>query len=84
MGKVVLVVLGILVIIVLLIVIAICIANMLFNQKVAREVKELFVSNSENSRGVIRESDLEGLPVPVQKWLEYSQIVEKEKLELFA
>ncbi|OAA22101.1 DUF6544 family protein [Kosmotoga sp. DU53] len=80
MGKVVLVILSILATIILLIITVIFIANLLFNQKVAREVKELFADNSEDSDGIIQKSDLEKLPIPVQKWLKYSQVVEKEKI----
>jgi len=79
-GKVVLVILSILATIILLIITVIFIANLLFNQKVAREVKELFADNSEDSDGIIQKSDLEKLPIPVQKWLKYSQVVGKEKI----
>jgi len=61
-------------------VILIFIANMKFNQKVAKEVKELFAGISGSDDSVIQRSNLEKLPIPVKKWLEFSNIVGKEKV----
>ncbi|ADL12914.1 DUF6544 family protein [Acetohalobium arabaticum] len=63
-----------------LVFVASVIANILFNQQVKQEVKELFNNTVENNNGVIQESDLEELPNSVQKWLEYSQVVGKERI----
>ncbi len=79
MGRIVLVILSVLVALVLLIVVVSIIANFQFNQKVDREVKELY-SVVENNHEVIQSADLEGLPRPVQNWLRYSQVVGKERV----
>jgi hypothetical protein len=80
MPKVVLVLLGILLIIAFLVFVISSIANILFDQKVKREVSELF-SDVESTGGIIQKADLEGLPLPVQKWLEYSQVIGKERIK---
>lgn len=56
------------------------VANILFNQKVAKEVSLLFESNRNNKKEIIQKEDLQGLPLPVQKWLERSQIIGKERI----
>lgn len=80
MPKVALVILSILAIITFLVIIVSFIANILFNQKVIKEVRELFNSNVENKDEIIRKADLEGLPLCVQKWLENSQVIGKERI----
>lgn len=55
------------------------IANIMFNQKVKKEVTEFF-SGVEDNGEIIKESDLEGLPPSVQKWLAYSRVIGKEKI----
>jgi len=79
MPKVVLIILGILVILILLVVVASFIADVLFNQKVKKEVKELLDNNVKNKGEIIQKADLAGLPLCVQKWLEYSQVIGKER-----
>lgn len=56
------------------------VANTLFNQKIKKEVSLLFESNMKNKREIIEKEDLQGLPTPVQKWLQRSQIIGKEKI----
>ena len=70
----------ILVIIVFLVVTVSFIANIMFNQKVTKEVRELFNSKVENKNDIVRQEDLAGLPLCVQKWLENSQVVGKERI----
>jgi hypothetical protein len=79
MPKVLLLILSILVIIVLLVLIASCIANSLFEQKTNKEIEELF-SGVKSSGGIVQQGDLTVLPRPVQKWLQYSQAVGKERI----
>lgn len=79
MRKAILVIISILVVLILLVVVISMIANYQFNHNVHNEVDALF-SPVENKHEVIRQSDLEKLPSPVQKWLQYSQVVGKEKI----
>lgn len=74
------VIVSILFVIAFLAVAIIFIANSLFRQKVKREVKKLFNNYVENKKQIVRKADLEGLPLCVQKWLEYSQVVGKERI----
>lgn len=55
------------------------IAKFLFNQRVAKEVVEFF-SGVDSSGEIQTKDDLEGLPQNVQRWLEYSGIIGKEKI----
>jgi len=80
MRKVIFITFGALAIIIIIAIAAIFIANMKFNQKVAKEVKELFAGISGSDDSVIQRSNLEKLPIPVKKWLEFSNIVGKEKV----
>jgi len=77
--KIVLVILSVLLLIVLLVVIISRIANDQFNRKVDQGVAA-FYSGVENKHEIIRQSDLERLPTPVQNWLQYSQVVGKERI----
>ena len=70
MSKVILVILSVLVLIVLAVVIISMIANYQFNRNIDKGVAA-FYSGVENKHEVIREADLEGLPLPVQNWLQY-------------
>ena len=79
MPNVVLVILSVLVLIILLIVIIPMIANYQFNRNVDNGVVA-FYSGVENKHEVISQTDLEGLPRPVQNWLQYSQVVGKERI----
>jgi len=79
MPKIVFVIPSVLVLIVLLVVIISKIANYQFNRNVDKRVAA-FYSSVENKHKVIHETDLEGLPRPVQNWLQYSQVVGKERI----
>lgn len=79
MSKVALAASGFLAIIVLILIVSV-IANYRFNQSVKKEVKELFKNNVENKNEIIKKSHLEGLPPVVQKWLEQSGVVGKERI----
>jgi len=72
----VLIILGV---IVALIASSITIGNITFNEKVKNEIGELFKSK-EIIPEVVTETDIEGLPEPVQKWLKNSQIIGKERI----
>jgi len=59
MRKVIFITFGVLAIIIIIAIAAIFIANMKFNQKVAKEVKELFAGISGSDDSVIQRSNLE-------------------------
>lgn len=80
MPKVTLLILIILLIIIFLMLTVIFIASILFSQKVKVEVKELFKNYVENNNETISKADLQGLPLCVQRWLEYSQVIGKERI----
>lgn len=79
MLKVILAIISGLVILVLMVVVASMIAHYQFNQSVKNEV-EAFYGIVENKHEVVHQTDLNGLPRPVQNWLQYSQIVGKERI----
>lgn len=56
------------------------IGGMMFERKVKSEVKKLFAEFHINKPEIIRQEALAGLPEPVQKWLQRSQIIGKEKI----
>lgn len=68
------------VVIVVLILTAVIIAKILFNRNADKEAALLFSANAENKHEAVRKEDLAGLPLPVQKWLENSHIIGKEKI----
>ncbi|MDD4335310.1 MAG: hypothetical protein PHY77_06850 [Desulfotomaculaceae bacterium] len=80
MSKVAIVIAGILVAIMVLVFVASAVANSLFERQVEKEVGELFGSIPEDKKEIVAEADLAGLPRCVQKWLERSQVVGKEKI----
>jgi len=77
--KAVRVIISLLIILPCLAIIASFIANALFNRSVTKEVKALLAKAGGKRQLVIRE-DLAGLPLCVQKWLEQSNVVGKEKI----
>lgn len=79
MPKVILMIISGLVILVLLVMFASMIAHYQFSQSVNKEV-DTFYGVVENKHEVVRQTDLNGLPRPVQNWLQYSQIVGKERI----
>lgn len=66
-------------IVVFVLIITTYVANAFFNHGVRKEVKEFF-SEVKSSSTIIRKEDIEGLPLNVQKWLEYSGIIGQEKI----
>ncbi len=80
MPKTLLVIIVLLAIIVFLFLTVSFIAQSLFEKKVAKEVSEFLSNNVENPGQIIQEADLVGLPPAVQKWLEHSQVIGKEKI----
>lgn len=54
-------------------------ASLQFDKNVDREVREFF-GVVENKGDIIQWADLEGLPPVVQKWMEQSQVVGKERI----
>ncbi len=55
------------------------IAKYMFNQKAEKEIEEL-LSKVKNKGGIVTKEDISDLPQIVQKWLEYSGIIGKEKI----
>lgn len=78
MAKIVLILVITLVSLGVLVFAASCIADILFNRKVAGEIKGL-LSSGFNRGELIEEKNLKGLPAPVQRWLKISGVVGKEK-----
>jgi len=77
MIKIVLIIFGV---IVVLIASSITIGNITFNKKVKNEVGDLLNRSRETKPEVVTDTDFEGLPEPVQKWLKNSRIVGKERI----
>lgn len=80
MSKIAIVIFGILAGIIVLVYVASAVANSRFDRQVAKEVEELFGSSQVDKKEIITEADLAGLPHCVQKWMERSQVVGKEKI----
>lgn len=74
-----LIIIGILVALVVLFIIVSAAANFLFEQRADNEARSLFKETGLPG-DIIKPEDLEGLPFPVQKWLENSQVIGKEKV----
>lgn len=55
------------------------IADWQFNKNADKQVREFF-SGVENKGDIIQRADLEGLPPAVQKWLEQSRVVGRERV----
>jgi len=80
MPKVIKFVLALVVAIPVLLLMASFIANYLFTLNAEKEVKALF-DNIDDKKEIVRKEDLEGLPGSVQNWLEYSQVIGKERIK---
>ena len=80
MPKVIKFVLALVVAIPVLLLMASFIANYLFTLNAEKEVKALF-DNIDDKKEIVRKADLEGLPHSVQNWLEYSQVIGKERIK---
>ena len=55
------------------------IGRITFERRIAREVEALFAASGTGARSVVTETNLAGLPAPVQWWLRWSQVVGKER-----
>src|SRR5690554_3636343 len=75
--KLALMIVGVLVVVMIMVVFT---ATYSFEHRVKGEVKELFGSIGSAGSAVIKEGDLAGLPVPVQRWLEQAEVVGKERI----
>ena len=53
---------------------------MFFDNKVDKEITQLNELNPLNEEGVITEEDITGLPEPMQKYLRYTQIIGKNRI----
>ena len=69
----------VLVVLLVLVIAITSVAKYSFNQKVEKEIEELF-SNVDNKGETVTHEELSMLPQNVQKWLEYSGVVGKEKI----
>lgn len=56
------------------------IANVLIERNFDKEALALVANSKPHPREIIQPGDLDGLPAPVQKWLQHSQVVGKEKI----
>ena len=77
MIKILLIIFGV---IIVLIASSIAVGNITFNKKVKNEVEELFEKSKETKPEIVTETDIRGLPEPVQKWITNSQIIGKERI----
>jgi hypothetical protein len=80
MAKIVLISLGILAVSISLIAAAVAIGHIIFKQRVQHEVTEMFEKSQETKPEIVTEADLEGLPQPIQRWLNYSQVIGRERV----
>ncbi|MGE5380370.1 MAG: DUF6544 family protein [Methylocystaceae bacterium] len=69
-----------LVVIIVSLVMATNIAGFRMNQQGEKEARAVLKAAATSNRNVIVESDLEGLPVCVQKWLRHSNVIGKERI----
>lgn len=79
MPKIAVIIVGIVLILLVAFIAVSFLGNYVFNQKADKEVNALF-ANSVDSKAIVEQKDLEGLPAPVQKWLENSQVVGQERI----
>jgi len=80
MPKALLVIIVVLAIIIFLVLTVSFITQTLFEKRVEKEVRTFLSSNVENPGQIIQKSDLAVLPPVVQKWLERSQVLGKERI----
>ena len=79
MGKIILVITGVIVLLLLLVEVISLIGSYRFSQEMAQEV-QAFYKDVKNDHHVIKERDLLGLPVAVENWLKNAQVIGKEKI----
>lgn len=65
----------------ILAIIALLVATIMFNRMVEKEVQQL-LSGVEKEREMVKREDLTDLPPCVQRWLEHSHVIGKEKIRL--
>ncbi len=70
---------GVLAAIVMIAALAIIMARVIQERRLAAEIDELLSSASDSRPAILREADLAGLPEPVQRWLRYSQVMGRER-----
>ncbi len=80
MLKIVLIILCAIFSIIVLVITVSSIANFQFNKSVKKEITE-FLNFVEYKDEIIQKADLERLPPNVQKWMEYSQVIGKERIK---
>lgn len=80
MYKTIIIIFEIIIITIFIVLIISLIGNIFFDKKVKIEVSELFKSGMQNENKIIQKKDLQKLPLCVQKWLENSQVIGKEKI----
>lgn len=73
--------LGVLGALVVVAVLVITVAGVLFDRKARREATDLLAGQRTTNTGVVTEADIAGLPEPVQRWLRYSKVVGKERVQ---
>ncbi|MBE0479131.1 hypothetical protein IBX65_08475 [Candidatus Aerophobetes bacterium] len=78
--KIALWIIGVLVAVVVIYLIASSIGSMMFERKVKGEVEKLFAGIDKDKAEIITPEDLAGLPAPLQKWLQNSQVIGKERI----
>lgn len=64
---------------IVLVIVTSFIAKLLFNNKVNNEVKALY-NHVDLHEEIVQKDDIADLPTPVKKWLEYAQVIGKEKI----
>ena len=74
------IILGTIILFFCLTVIVTFVVNSLFCKKIESEVEALFANHKQQEKGLVSNGELVGLPSSVQKWLEYSQLVGKERI----
>lgn len=70
----------IVVILILVLIITVIVAAVLFNRHAEQEARQVLSTASPQDKEIIQQSDLEGLPPCVQKWMERSGVVGQEKI----
>ncbi|RYD03616.1 hypothetical protein N752_18760 [Desulforamulus aquiferis] len=80
MPKLLLIIFLVLIIVIFAVITASLVANYLFNQKVKQELEQLLAGSGDSVGQIIEKKDLAGLPLCVQNWLQYSQIIGKERI----
>ena len=72
---------GLLVVILVLIYLASQFGHSSFQKRGEQEAKEILSKNDLSKIETIEKEDLEGLPDPVKRWLNFSQVIGKEKIK---